>query len=125
MKTATIARTATGKWFTAIVCEVADPATLPKTDAPVGIVVELTTFATLGTGEQIANPRFFRHDEAALAKAQRRFSKKEKAHRSGPHAVVQWRTCTNVSRGDAATLPTSTVTTLSPASISSVWKTCR
>ncbi len=100
MKTATIERTATGKWFVAIVCEVAEPIPLPKTDAPVGIDVGLTTFATLSTGEQIANPRFFRHDEAALAKVQRRFGKEEKgtlgrAKRHRPvarvHERIVWR----------------------------------
>lgn len=40
-----------------------------------GIDVGLEQFATLSTGEQIANLRFFRTDEKALAKAQRRLSK--------------------------------------------------
>ncbi len=38
----------------------------------------LRTFATLSTGREIANPRFFRAEEKALAKAQRRLSKEEK-----------------------------------------------
>ncbi len=38
----------------------------------------LTTFAAFSTGATIANPRFFRHEEQALAKAQRRLSKAEK-----------------------------------------------
>ena len=37
----------------------------------------LKTFATLAT-EEIANPRFFRAEEKALAKVQRRLSKEEK-----------------------------------------------
>jgi putative transposase len=41
----------------------------------VGIDVGLTHFATLSTGEKINNPRFFRQQEKALAKAQRRLSK--------------------------------------------------
>jgi putative transposase len=44
----------------------------------VGIDVGLESFATLSTGEKIENPRFFRTDEKALAKAQRRLSKAEK-----------------------------------------------
>jgi hypothetical protein len=35
----------------------------------------LKTFAYLSTGESIDNPRFFREEEKALAKAQRRLSK--------------------------------------------------
>ena len=44
----------------------------------VGIDVGLKTFATLCMGEEIANPRFFRSEEHALAKAQRRMSKVER-----------------------------------------------
>ena len=40
----------------------------------VGIDVGLHHFATLSTGEHIPNPRFFRTDERALVKAQRRLS---------------------------------------------------
>jgi putative transposase len=35
----------------------------------------LEKFATLSTGEYVANPRFFRTDEQALARAQRRMAK--------------------------------------------------
>ena len=38
----------------------------------VGIDVGLTTFATLSDGQEIANPRFFRHEEKMLAIAQRK-----------------------------------------------------
>jgi putative transposase len=43
----------------------------------VGIDVGLKTFAMLSTGQEIANPRFFRAEEHALAKVQRRLSKAE------------------------------------------------
>jgi transposase len=42
-----------------------------------GIDVGLSTFAYLSTGEQIENPRFFREEEHALTRAQRRLSKAE------------------------------------------------
>jgi len=44
----------------------------------VGIDVGLSTFAYLSTGEQIENPRFFRAEEAALARAQRKLSQAAK-----------------------------------------------
>ena len=73
-KTCTIQRTATGKWFVTIVCEVeAEP--LPASTEAVGIDIGLEQFATLSNGEQIANPRFFRTEEKVLANAQRRLSK--------------------------------------------------
>lgn len=77
-KTATIRRSSTGKWYVAFSCECAEPSPLPETRQQVGVDVGLKTFATLSTGVEIANPRFFRQEEKALAKAQRRLSKAEK-----------------------------------------------
>ncbi len=76
-KTCNIKRSATGKWFVSFACEVED-SVLPESMDAVGIDVGLESFATLSTGEQIANPHFFRTDEKALAKAQRKMSKFEK-----------------------------------------------
>jgi putative transposase len=76
-KTATITRSSTGKWYVCFSCECVEPAPLPPTGRPVGIDVGLKTFATLSDGQQIANPRFFRCEEHALAKAQRRLSHEE------------------------------------------------
>ena len=42
----------------------------------------LESFATLSNGEQINNPRFFRQEEKALAKVQRKLSAKEKGTKS-------------------------------------------
>jgi putative transposase len=76
-KTATVMRSRTGKWYVCFSCECAEPAPLPATGQPVGIDVGLKAFATLSDGQEIANPRFFRLEEHALAKAQRRLSKEE------------------------------------------------
>jgi putative transposase len=78
LKTAPISRSSTGKWYVCFSCECAEPAPLPATGQQVGIDVGLKTFATLSSGQEIANPRFFRCEEHALAKAQRRLSKAEK-----------------------------------------------
>ncbi len=77
-KTATISRSSTGKWYVCFSCECAEPVPLPATGLQVGIDVGLKTFATLSDGQEIANLRFFRQEEQALAKAQRRLSKEEK-----------------------------------------------
>jgi putative transposase len=104
-KTATISRSSTGKWYVCFSCECAEPSPLPETGQRVGIDVGLKTFATLSDGQEIANPRFFRGEEKALAKVQRAHSKLAKGtperakHR---HAVarvyerIAWR------RGDFA-----------------------
>jgi len=74
IKTCCVKRSSTGKWYVTFSCEsVPDDVAHASTEA-VGIDVGLTHFATLSTGEQIANPRFFRSDERALVKAQRRLA---------------------------------------------------
>jgi putative transposase len=78
IKTLTLRRVPSGKWYACFSVEV-EPMRLPSTESAVGIDVGLKSFATLSTGEQIANPRFFRTDEKALAKAQCRLAKAEKS----------------------------------------------
>ncbi len=99
-KTAIVNRTPTGKWFVSITCEEIEPEQVPASSEQVGIDVGLKTFAYLSTGEQIDNPRFFREEEHALAKAQRRLSQekkgtKERAERrkvvARVHERVVWR----------------------------------
>jgi putative transposase len=77
MKTLTLRHTPSGKWYACFSVEV-EPTPLPAVRSAVGVDVGLTSFATLSTGEQIANPRFFRSDEKALAQAQRQLSKAPK-----------------------------------------------
>lgn len=79
IKTLTITRSAAGKWYACFSAEI-EPPPFPANDKAVGIDVGLNHFATLSTGEQIANPRFFRMDEKALAKAQRREKRKAARH---------------------------------------------
>ena len=79
IKRLTIRRTSTGKWFACFSVEIDDPPKPPwKDGSMVGIDVGLESFATLSNGEKIDNPRFFRSEEKALAKAQKRLSKCEK-----------------------------------------------
>ena len=76
IKTCTIRRMPTGKWFACFSAEMGDIPRPPwKDGSVVGIDVGLASFATLSNGEKIDNPRFFREDELALAKAQ---SKRDK-----------------------------------------------
>jgi len=77
VKTVCIRRSATGKWFVAISCQ-CEAMPLPPEVKAVGIDVGLTSFATMSNGDKVDNPRFFRKDEKALAKAQRKMSKLDK-----------------------------------------------
>lgn len=65
-------------WYVVAVCDLGERTATPDPGPPVGIDVGLEKFATLSTGEMIANPRFFRQDQKALARAQRRLSKEAK-----------------------------------------------
>ncbi len=64
--------------MSALACVGLEPEVLPPTSTRVGIDVGLKTFATLSDGQEIENPRFFRQEEKALARAQRKLSKAEK-----------------------------------------------
>lgn len=76
IKSCTI-RKQNGKWFACFAIQTADELLEPNEDA-VGIDVGLSSFATFSDGEQVENPCFYRTDEKALAKAQRRLNKFEK-----------------------------------------------
>ena len=79
LKTCTVRRI-NGKWF-ACLCQEIEAAPLPPSEEAVGIDVGLKTFAALSNGEFIENPRFFRKEEKALAKAQRKLSKQKRGSR--------------------------------------------
>jgi len=76
VKTLTISRRG-GKWFACFACEVAAE-NLPASEENIGVDVGLSHFATLSDGSTVANPRFFRRDEKALAKAQRKLAKQRR-----------------------------------------------
>jgi putative transposase len=78
IKTCCIQRASTGKWFVSLSCEVPDQPAQEAPEDSVGIDVGLASFATLSTGETIANPRFLRRDECDLARKHRRISKAAK-----------------------------------------------
>ena len=74
VKTCTLQRSSTGKWYVCFSVE-CEPGRLPERSEQVGIDVGLKTFATLSDGMEIENPRFFRKEEKALVKVQRKHSK--------------------------------------------------
>jgi putative transposase len=72
-KTVTLRREADG-WYVAISCAGVPLKPLPRTGVDTGIDLGLESFATLATGEPIANPRLVRVAERRLRRAQRRIS---------------------------------------------------
>jgi len=79
IKTCTIKRSPTGKWFVTFVCEVNHNPIEKPIEPTIGVDMGLESFATLSNGEHIRNPRFFKHEEKALVKAQRKLSNQKKA----------------------------------------------
>lgn len=77
VKTATLTRSSTLKWYVCFSVEVA-PKRLSSNPNQVGIDVGLKTFASFSDGQEILNPRFFRKEEKELSKVQRKLSKEVK-----------------------------------------------
>jgi putative transposase len=75
-KTCTIRRQ-NGKWFACFAVEV-EQEPFPESTENIGIDVGLEKFAALSNGEFIDNPRFFRKDEKALKKAQRKLAREKR-----------------------------------------------
>jgi len=99
IKTCTLQRSSTGKWYVSFSVE-CESERLPDVPTQIGLDVGLKTFATLSDGAEIANPRFFRQEEKALAKAQRKHSKltkgtpERRTHRKAVarvHERIAWR----------------------------------
>jgi putative transposase len=77
IKTCTIRKTATQKWFVSFSCEV-EKKSLPECSESIGLDAGLASFITLSNGEKVNNPRFFKEEKKNLARAQRRLSKQTK-----------------------------------------------
>jgi putative transposase len=82
IKTCTILKTETDKWFVSFSCEMDRPDPLYKTGKIVGIDLGLKTFIQVSDGTKIENPRFFKKAQKDLKTAQRRFSKFPKEDKS-------------------------------------------
>ncbi|MFG1777924.1 RNA-guided endonuclease InsQ/TnpB family protein [Micromonospora sp. NPDC049048] len=74
--TVTVSQDAAGRWFVSLLCD--DRIEQVPTSGMVGVDAGLDSLLTLSTGEKVVNPKHERRDRAALARAQRNLSKKEK-----------------------------------------------
>lgn len=77
IKTCTLRKNASDEWEVSFCCEVHIEPMAPREEA-IGIDVGLEQFATLSNGQTISNPRFFKHEQKALAKAQAKLATCEK-----------------------------------------------
>lgn len=81
IKTVTVSRTTTGKYFASVLVEDGKPTPTSRKygeKTTVGVDVGIKHFATLSTGEKIENPRHFKQHLARLKREQRRLSRKQK-----------------------------------------------
>jgi putative transposase len=86
IKTVTISQEADG-WYCCFSCEEVPVQPLPPTGCDTGIDVGLKVFLITAEGEIIENPRYYRKAEKALAKAQRRVSRRKKGSKRRRKAV--------------------------------------
>jgi putative transposase len=77
IKTATVKKSATGKWFVCITAK-REIEPLPVRESIIGVDVGLRHYATLSDGTQIDNPRWLRKGLAKLARLQRSLCRKVK-----------------------------------------------
>ncbi|WP_101773504.1 IS200/IS605 family element RNA-guided endonuclease TnpB [Peptostreptococcus faecalis] len=75
IKSATISRLASGKYFVSILCE-EDIQELPKTNSTIGIDLGISHFAILSDGQKIDNHKFTSKMEQKLKREQRKLSKR-------------------------------------------------
>ncbi len=73
---ATISQTPTGKYFVSVCC-LSEIEELPNSENVVGIDLGIKHFATLSTGEMIANPKHLQKLEQQLTRQQRKLSRKK------------------------------------------------
>ena len=91
IKTCTVKRTATNKWYVYFSCDVPSPEPLPKTGKIVGIDLGLQTYVQCSDGSKIDKPTFFKQGQKSLAQVQRRFSKAKTRHNKHSVALVHER----------------------------------
>ena len=77
---ATVSRNPSGKYYVSLCCRIEqdDAFHLPATGNAVGLDMGLTDYITDSNGEKHSNPKYLRHEEKQLARAQRRLSRKSK-----------------------------------------------
>jgi putative transposase len=80
IKTATVRKTATGKWYACFSCEI-EPKPLPKSTEAVGVDVGLKDIIATSDGEGVPAPKFLRKEEKELARTGRRLSEAPKGSR--------------------------------------------
>lgn len=86
VRTVTVKRSA-GRWYVYFACRV-EAVALPPTNEAVGVDVGLSSFATLTSGEAVANPRYLTLGAQALRVAQRRMARRVRGSHGRRKAIL-------------------------------------
>jgi len=78
IKTITIRKNLTNKWFVCFSCDNVSNKLLPKTGKEIGVDVGCQSFLTQSNGQKIDNPRLLNNSEEVLTKRQQKLSKKKR-----------------------------------------------
>lgn len=78
IKTVTIRKAPTGKWFVSFSCDKVPAKEFPETDKIVGIDVGIKSFLVDSDSRFVENPKFFRSSEKILRRRQRRLARRKK-----------------------------------------------
>lgn len=78
IKTITIKRTPTNKWFAFFSCDNVPAKEFPETTAEIGIDLGISSFLTDSNGRKVENPKFFRKTEKLLRRRQRSLCRKKR-----------------------------------------------
>lgn len=89
IKTITISRKPTGKWFVSFSCDNVMPKQFPITNREVGIDVGIKSFAVDSDGTKIDNPKYFRKSEQLLKRRSKQLSRKVKKSNNRKKAHLQ------------------------------------
>ena len=78
IKTVTIRRESTGKWYVCFSCDNVPEKRLPKSDKAVGIDVGIKSFLVDSEGHKVDNPTYFRKSEKILRRRQQVLCRRKK-----------------------------------------------
>lgn len=89
IKSATVSRVPSGKYFVSILVEQPDYEPLPQNDKQLGIDLGIKEFLITSNGETIANPRFLQKSEQRLRKLYKDLSRCQKGSKNREKARVR------------------------------------
>ena len=78
IKTVTVRRSPTGKWYVCFSCDNVVPRKFPKATEAIGIDVGIKSFCVDSDGNVFDNPKYYRESEQLLRKRQRKLSRRKK-----------------------------------------------